>query len=123
VPKSPIPRLRAGFREKCTLPLAGVAVVLVLVNLLPSGDDRPGVAPASAVERAAQALQPRDGTILHVHMVGRQFEDRRPDLRWEDETWMRVGEGVIRNVQTPPDGRVAETAHADGRGQAVGRPS
>ena len=89
---------------------AAVVAVLVAVNLLPSGGERPGVAPASAVERAAQALQPRDGTILHVRMEGRQFDDERPDIHWSHESWTRVGEGAMRSIETQPDGTVAETA-------------
>jgi hypothetical protein len=95
--------------------LAAVAVVLGLVNLLPSGGDRPGgVAPASAVERAAAALQADDGTIQHIHMKGRQFEDGRPDVRWEHESWTLVGTGENRTVQTQPFGPVAETAYTGG---------
>ena len=95
---------------------ATVAVALIVVNLLPSNGDRPvgGVAPASAVERAAAALRPADGTILHVHMKGRQFEDGRPDVRWEHESWTLAGTGENRTVQTQPFGPVAETAYADG---------
>jgi hypothetical protein len=94
---------------------AAVAAVLVVVNLLPSGGERPGgVAPASAVERAAAALQPDDGTILHSHMKGRQFEDGRPDLRWEHESWTLAATGQNRTVQTPPFGPAAETAYTDG---------
>jgi hypothetical protein len=92
---------------------AAVVAVLVIVNLPPAGEDRPGVAPASAVERAAQALEPREGTILHVHIVGRQFDDARPDLQWEDESWTLSGTDENRTVQTPPAGPVAETAYAD----------
>lgn len=94
---------------------AAVVVVLVAVSLLPSSEDRPGgVAPASAVERAAQVLQPREGEILHMQMVGRQFADGAPDIRWEHESWTLVGTGENRTVQTPPSGPVAETAYADG---------
>jgi hypothetical protein len=107
--------LRRRRRRRAGGVVAAVAAVLVVINLLPSGDDRPGgVAPASAVERAAQALQPREGAILHMHMVGRQFEDGRPDVRWEHESWTLVGTGDNRTVQTPPFGPVAETAYADG---------
>jgi hypothetical protein len=107
--------LRRRRRRRAGGVLAAVAAVLVVVNLLPSGGDRPGgVAPASAVERAAQALQPREGAILHMHMVGRQFEDGRRDLRWEHESWTLVGTGDNRTVQTPPIGPVTETAYADG---------
>jgi hypothetical protein len=102
-------------RRRAAGVVAAVAVVLVVINLLPSDGARPGgVAPASAVERAAQALQPREGAILHMHVVGRQFEEGRPDLRWEHESWTLVGTGDNRTVQKPPFGRVAETAYADG---------
>jgi hypothetical protein len=95
--------------------VAAVAAALVIVNLLPSGGDRPGgVAPASAVERAAQALQPRDGAILHMHLIGRQFEEGRRTLRWEHESWTLLGSTDNRAVQTPPFGPVAETAYVDG---------
>jgi hypothetical protein len=111
--------------------VAAVAVVLVVVNLLPSGDDRPGVAPASAVERAAQALEPREGAILHMHLVGRQFDDSHPDVRWEHESWTLVGTGDNRSIQTPPFGPVTETAYVDGveslwdasRGRVVEKPA
>jgi hypothetical protein len=107
--------LRRRRRRRAGAVAAAVAAVVVVVNLLPSGGDRPGgVAPASAVERAAQALQPREGAILHMHMVGRQFEDGRRDLRWEHESWTLVGTGDNRTVQTPPFGPVTETAYADG---------
>jgi hypothetical protein len=102
-------------RRRAAGVVAAVAAVLVVVNLLPSGEDRPGaVAPASAVERAAQALQPRDGAILHMHLVGRQFEEGRRTLRWEHESWTLVGSADNRAVQTPPFGPVAETAYVDG---------
>lgn len=107
--------LRRRRRRRAGALVFAVAAVLVVVNLLPSGDERPGgVAPASAVERAERALERRQGTILHFHMVGRQFEDGRPDIRWEHEAWMRVGTGAMRAVQTPPEGPVAETAVGHG---------
>lgn len=99
--------------------LGGVAAVLaavvVALNLLPSDGERPlpaAVEPANAVQRAAQVLEPPRGTILHVHMKGRQFEDGRPDIRWSHETWMRVGEDAVRTVQVQPGGIVAETARS-----------
>jgi hypothetical protein len=94
---------------------AAVAAVLIVVGLLPSGGNRPGgVAPASAVERAAAALRPDAGTILHLHIKGRQFEDGRPDVRWAHESWTLVGTEENRTVQTQPVGPVAETAYVDG---------
>jgi hypothetical protein len=107
--------LRRRRRRRAAGVAAAVAAVLLVVNLLPSGGDRPGgVAPASAVERAAQALQPRKGAVLHMHLVGRQFEEGRPDLRWEHESWTLVGTGENRTVQKPPFGPMTETAFADG---------
>jgi hypothetical protein len=91
---------------------AVLALVLVVVNLLPSGRETPGVAPASAVERAEQALQPRDGRILHFHMVGRQFDKGYPDVTWEHEAWVVMGESRTRTVQTDPQGRVVESARS-----------
>jgi hypothetical protein len=107
--------VRRRRRRRAGAVAAAVAAVVVVVNLLPSGGDRPGgVAPASAVERAARALQPREGAILHVHMVGRQFEHARRDLRWEHESWTLVGTGDNRAIQTPSFGPDTETAYADG---------
>jgi hypothetical protein len=102
-------------RRRAAGVVAAVAAVLIVVNLLPSGDDRPGaIAPASAVERAAEALEPPEGAILHFHLVGRQFAKGYPDVRWEHETWMQVGAATMRSVQTPPEGPIAETAVGDG---------
>jgi hypothetical protein len=107
--------LRRRRRRRAAGVVAAVAAVLVAVNLLPSDADRPGaVAPASAVERAAAALQPRDGAILHMHVVGRQFQDEYPDVRWEHESWTLVGSEDNRSVQTQPFGPVAETAYGGG---------
>jgi uncharacterized membrane protein len=107
-----------GRRRRRTR-LGALAVVLVLivvvVNVIPGGGtDRrlPAVAPASAVERAAAALTHDDRTILHVRMLGRQYDKTMPDIRWSNESW--VGAGGYRMVETPPDGPVAETEQAKG---------
>ena len=92
-----------------------LALIVVVVNVIPSGGtDRPlpAVAPASAVERAAAALASDPRTILHVHMLGRQYDNTRPDIHWQNESW--VGAGGYRMVETPPDGPVAETEQAKG---------
>jgi hypothetical protein len=98
-------RLRAGAV------VAVLALLVVVLNVLPGGDGRrglpPAVEPASAVERAAAALRTEGGTILHIHLVGRQFEDGRPDIRWENEAWL--GPDGYRAVETSPEGRVAES--------------
>ena len=92
-----------------------LGLIVVVINVIPSGgNDRrlPTVAPASAVERAAAALQRDERTILHVHMVGRQYDESRPDITWQDESW--IGPGAYRTVETPPDGPVAETEQTKG---------
>jgi hypothetical protein len=102
-------------RRRAGAVAAAVVVAIVVANLLPAGGERrAGVAPASAVERAARVLQPRAGRILHVHVVGRQFQDGRADLRWQHEAWTLAGTNENRTVQTPPEGPVVETAYADG---------
>ena len=107
--------LRRRRRRRAAGVAAVLGAVLVVVNVLPSGGERPGgVAPASAVERAAQALVPQNGTILHMHIKARQFDKGRPDIRWEHESWTLVGTEENRTVQKPPSGPVAETAYADG---------
>jgi hypothetical protein len=83
-----------------------LAAVVVVINVLPGGGGSQ-VEPASALERAAAALARDDDSIVHVHMLGRQYEDGRPDIHWQDEFW--VGPGAMRNVETSPEGRVVET--------------
>jgi hypothetical protein len=102
---------RRRRRSRAGLVGAALVVVALVVALWPGGGDRV-VAPASAVERAAAALQSRAGTILHVHMLGRQFEDGRPDVRWEREAWL--GTRAARTVERPPVGPVAELEHVPG---------
>lgn len=94
---------------------ATLGLIVVVVNLIPGGgSDRrlPTVAPASAVERAAAALQQDGRTILHVHMLGRQYDQTRPDIHWQNEFWAAAG--ARRSVETAPDGRVVETEEAEG---------
>ena len=104
-------------RRRTRLGALGLVLVLIVivVNVIPSGGtDRrlPAVAPASAVERAAAALASDPSTILHVHMIGRQYDKARPDITWQNESW--VGAGGYRMVETPPDGPVAETEQTKG---------
>jgi hypothetical protein len=111
---SDLTRRRRRTRTRLGAVAAIVAVIAVVVNVLPSGDGSeprlPAVAPASAVERAVAALRPDDRTILHVHMLGRQFDDERPGVRWQNEFW--IGPGGRRSLETSPDGRVVETEEA-----------
>ena len=94
--------------------LGAVAAILgliaVVVNVLPGDDAGRGVPRASAIERAAAALAPDEHSILHVHIRARQFEDGRPDIRWQNEFW--IGPSAQRMLETSPDGRVVETEQA-----------
>ena len=106
---------RRRLRLRLGLAIAALALIVVVVNVLPGGRSHrplPSVEPASAVERAAAALQSDRRTILHVRMLGRQYDETRPDIRWENESW--VGAGAYRMVETPPAGPVAETEQANG---------
>jgi hypothetical protein len=99
---------RGRRRRRVRLAAVGfaLAAVIVVLNVLPGGGSSP-VQPASALERAAAALARDDDSIMHVHMLGRQYEDGRPDINWQDEFW--VGPAAIRTVETSPEGRVVET--------------
>jgi hypothetical protein len=106
-------RSRRRRRTRLGAVAAVLALIALVVNLVPGGgSDRrlAGVTPASAVERAAAALARDDDAILHVHMLGRQYEDGRPDIHWQNEFW--VGRAGRRSIERSPDGRVVETAQA-----------
>jgi hypothetical protein len=116
----------ARRRRRTRLAAVGAALlaVVVAVHLWPGGEDHGAVAPASAVERAAAALKTSAGSILHVHMLGRQFEDGRPDVHWESETW--IGARAAHSIERPPVGPLAELEHVpeldrawDARGHRV----
>ena len=71
---------------------------------------------ASVVDRAAAAVAPSPGTILHVDMHGFQDNGGGSTITWRDESWQQQGpphDG--RQIETAPDGSVVETATADGR--------
>jgi hypothetical protein len=106
---------RRRMRLRVGIAVVALALIVIVVNVLPGGSSNrplPSVEPASAVERAAAALASDRRTILHVHMIGRQYDKTRPDIRWENESW--VGAGGYRMIETPPDGPVAETEQAKG---------
>jgi hypothetical protein len=106
---------RRRLRLRVGIAAVALALIVLLVNVLPGGSASrplPAVEPASAVERAAAALASYRQSILHVHMIGRQYDKTRPDIRWENESW--VGAGGYRMVETPPEGPIAETEQAKG---------
>jgi hypothetical protein len=71
---------------------------------------------ASVVDRAAAAVAPSPGTILHVDMLGYQNNGDGSGITWRDESWYQQSPPYDgRKIQTAPDGSVVETATADGR--------
>jgi len=71
---------------------------------------------ASVVERAAAAVALTPGTILHVDMLGSQTNGDGSVITWRHESWQQQSPPYDgRDVQTAPDGSIAETASADGR--------
>ena len=71
---------------------------------------------ASVVDRAAAAVAPSPGTILHVDMHGSQTNPDGSTITWRDESWQQESQPHDgRQIQTAPDGSVVETASADGR--------
>jgi hypothetical protein len=105
-------RRRRGLVLRWALAAAVVAAAALGALSLVSRDG----AGASVVDRAAAAVAPSPGTILHVDMHGFQFTPDGSTITWRDESWQQQSpphDG--RQVQTAPDGSVVESATADGR--------
>jgi hypothetical protein len=109
---------RSGSRRRRGLVLrwalaAAVVVAAALGALSLISRDGAG---ASVVDRAAAAVAPSPGTILHVDMHGFQDNGDGSTITWRDESWQQQGpphDG--RQIETAPDGSVVETATANGR--------
>lgn len=66
---------------------------------------------ASVVDRAAAAIAPSPGTILHVDLLGSQTNGDGSVITWRDESWEQQSPPYDRRqVETSPDGRVTESA-------------
>lgn len=93
---------------------AGAAVAFAAISAI-TGDDRSGVAPASAAvvrHALAAAVQP-PGTILHVDMRGTQNNGDGTTITWRDQSWQQNGAtDDRRQVETTPDGTTVESANA-----------
>lgn len=104
-------RSPARRRRRLTLRVAlaaGVVATAALGALGVVSRDRTG---ASVVDRAAAAVAPSPGTILHVDMHGFQDNGDGTTITWRDESWQQQGpphDG--REVETAPDGTVTESA-------------
>jgi hypothetical protein len=92
---------------------AGAAVAFAAITAI-TGDDRGGVAPASAAvvrHALAAAIQP-PGTILHVDMRGTQNTGDGTTITWRDESWQANSAPYDRRqVETSPDGNTVESAN------------
>jgi hypothetical protein len=105
-------RMRRGLVLRWAL-AAAVVVAAALGALSIISRDGAG---ASAVDRAAAAVAPSAGTILHVDMHGFQDNGDGSTITWRDESWQQQSpphDG--RQIETAPDGSVVETATAVGR--------
>ena len=104
-------RRRRGLVLRFALAAAVVAAAALGAVSFVSRDG----ASASVVDRAAAAVAPSPGTILHVDMHGFQDNGDGTTISWRDESWQQQGpphDG--RQVQTSPDGTVTESAtHAN----------
>ena len=109
---------RSGSRRRRGLVLrwalaAAVVVAAALGALSIISRDGAG---ASVVDRAAAAVAPSPGTILHVDMHGFQDNGDGSTITWRDESWQQQGPPPDgRQIETGPDGSVVETATANGR--------
>jgi hypothetical protein len=69
---------------------------------------------ASVVDRAAAAVAPSPGTILHVDMLGSQTNGDGSVITWRDESWQQESPPYARRqVETSPDGSVTESASSN----------
>ena len=69
---------------------------------------------ASVVDRAAAAVAPSPGTILHVDMLGSQTNGDGTVMTWRDESWQQESPPYARRqVETTPDGSVTESCSSN----------
>jgi hypothetical protein len=96
-------RKRRWILRVAALSAIAAAVAFGILSALPTGG-------RSVVERAAAALEPRDDTILHYQLTGKQ---RNPDgsvVTWHSETWqLRVAPFTRRQIEVGSDGIRAES--------------
>jgi hypothetical protein len=71
-------------------------------------------ASASVVERAAAAVAPSPGTILHVDMLGSQTNGDGSVISWRDESWQQESPPYSRRqIETATDGSVTESGSSN----------
>jgi len=104
-------RSPARRRRRLTLRVALAAGVVATAALGALGVVSRDGTGAPVVDRAAAAVAPSPGTILHVDMHGFQDNGDGTTITWRDESWQQQGpphDG--REVETSPDGTVTESA-------------
>jgi hypothetical protein len=111
-------RAPARRRRRLALRVALVAGVLAAAALgALSVLSRDG-AGASVVDRAAAAVAPSPGTVLHVDMLGSQTNGDGSVIHWRDESWQQQSPPYDgRKIQTASDGSIVESATADRRSE------
>lgn len=88
--------------------LAAAVVTAASVGALSLGSRH--TASASVVDRAAAAVAPSPGTILHVDMLGSQTNGDGSVITWRDESWQQESAPYARRqVETAADGSVTES--------------
>lgn len=104
-------RRRIAIRMVATT-AAAVAIAVGAVSL--AGDDAslrpPGVATASAAERAADVLSAAPGSIVHDAATYRQVGPDDSVTTWREETWRQTSRPYARRELTTRDGVAIETA-------------
>ena len=114
---------RAGGRRHLTIRMIAATAAAVAITAgvayLP-GDDTtvptPGVATASAAERAAAVLSAAPGAIVHEVASYRHVAPDGSASAWRVETWRQTSRPYARRALTTRDGgMVAETATAGDR--------
>jgi hypothetical protein len=105
-------RRRRGLAVRAALAAAVVAAValgaLTIASRQASG--------ASAVRRAAAAIAPSPGTILHVVIAGSQDNGDGTSITWHEESWQQESPPWDRRqIERAPDGSVTEAANENNR--------
>lgn len=110
-----IERERRGSRRTRRLALrvavasgAAAAVAVGALTLLPGDPAGRLVERASAAERAAAALAPAPGSVVHVELVVTQTAADGSRTTWREESWQQTSPPYdVRRVVTPANGAPA----------------
>jgi hypothetical protein len=105
-------RRRRGLAVRASLAAAVLAAVALGALMIASRQ----ASGASAVRRAAEAIAPSPGTILHVVIAGSQDNGDGSTITWHEESWQQESPPWDRRqIETGPSGSVTESANANNR--------